>query len=300
VRNWEGFRLSEKPDTVPHMSGRTINQKVEGEPLKLWEGGDGSFPKPGELIEIHGHASMTMQDRRTLNLLLTNAWPRITEDVEHVIKKSVLRGDRPGNERLSDTIDRLMKTIVEIKVTRDGKPARRKVQLLGPTDEHRDDLGNLYYRFLPELIEIITLSDHWARLQAQAMLALTSKYSQALYEMIQKRAGLTSKFREDFTIPEIRSVLGVPEGKMTRWADLYRFAIEPAEKQVATLSSCHVRIEPIKKGRLVVGVRMAWFPKDEEGLKLVYTQIEHQKTERRARKDKKKKRGMLGQGELGL
>src|SRR3954470_9152141 len=96
---------------------RTTSQKVIGEPLKLWEGGDGSFPKPGELIEIHGHASMTMQDRRTLNLLLTNAWPRITEGVVDVIRKSVLRGDRPGNERLSDTIDRLMKPIVEIKVT---------------------------------------------------------------------------------------------------------------------------------------------------------------------------------------
>jgi hypothetical protein len=94
--------------------------------------------------------------------------------------------------------------------------------------------------------------------------------------------------------------VSLAEGKMTRWADLYRFAIEPAEKQVATLSSCHVRIEPIKKGRLVVGVRMAWFPKDEEGLKLVYTEIERQKAERRAYNDRKKKRGMLSQGELGL
>jgi hypothetical protein len=275
---------------------RTTSQKVIGEPLKLWEGEDGSFPKPGELIEIHGHAQFTMQDRRTLNLLLTNAWPRITEQVEHSIKKSILRGDRPGNDRLGESIMRLMQTLVEVKTIRDGRPHTKWIQRLGPSEVSRDDTGNLYYRFLPELIEIIIQSDHWARLQAQAMLALTSKYSIALYEMIQKRAGLTNKFSEDFTIDGIRSILGVPDGKMTKWADLYRYAIEPAEKQVSTLSSCHVRIDPIKKGRLITGVRLAWWPKDEEGLKLVYEEIEKRKADRRTHRAERKNR----QEELNL
>jgi len=237
-----------------------------------------------------------MQDRRTLNLLLTNAWPRITEQVEHSIKKSILRGDRPGNDRLGESIMRLMQTLVEVKTIRDGRPHTKWIQLLGPSEVSRDDTGNLYYRFLPELIEIIIQSDHWARLQAQAMLALTSKYSIALYEMIQKRAGLTNKFSEDFTIDGIRSILGVPDGKMTKWADLYRYAIEPAEKQVSTLSSCHVRIDPIKKGRLITGVRLAWWPKDEEGLKLVYEEIEKRKADHRTHRAERKNR----QEELNL
>jgi hypothetical protein len=37
-----------------------------------------------------------------------------------------------------------MTTIVEVTVVRDGKPAIRRVQLLGATDEHRDDGGNLW------------------------------------------------------------------------------------------------------------------------------------------------------------
>jgi hypothetical protein len=182
------------------MAGRTVKQPIIGAPLRLWSGEDGSFPKPGELVEIRNGARLTKHDRRTLNLLLANAWSRITEDVEHVFKKSVLRGDHAFNDRIAETIDRLMTTLVEIQVIRDGKPARRKVQLLGPTDEHRDPAGNLYYRFLPELIEIIAQSDHWARLQTEVMVALSSKYSQTLYEMIQKRARLKSKHSEDFTL----------------------------------------------------------------------------------------------------
>jgi plasmid replication initiation protein len=225
-----------------------------------------------------------MQDRRTFNLLMTNAWSRITLNVEHSIKKSDLRGEHRSNERLSDTIDRLMKTLVVITVVRDGKPSDLKVQLLGPTVENRDDSGNLYYRFLPELIEIISRSDHWARLQAQVMLALTSKYSQNLYEMIQRRSGLSSKFSEEFSIPEIRDVLGVADGKMTRWPDLRRFCIEPAVAEVAELSSCYVRVEPIKHKRLVIGVKMTWFQKNDEDQKTTYQVIEQHKIKRRSEK----------------
>jgi hypothetical protein len=265
------------------MAGRTVKQPLTGAPLRLWSGEDGSFPKPGELVEIRNGARLTKHDRRTLNLLLANAWPRITEDVEHVIKKSVLRGDHAFNDRIAETIDRLMTTLVEIQVIRDGKPARRKVQLLGPTDEHRDPGGNLYYRFLPEMIEIIAQSDHWARLQTEVMVMLSSKYSQTLYEMIQKRAGLKSKHSEEFTLEEIRSYLGIPAGKLTRWPDLRRFCLEPAVEEVAALSDCHVKFKPNHSGRAVIGIKLSWFPKDLEGLQARFDELQRHKAGRKAR-----------------
>ena len=264
-------------------TGRTIKQPVLGEPLKLWSGGEGSFPKPGELVEIKGGNHLTQTDRRIWNLMMVNAWPRIAEPVEHVIKKSILKGDRNGNERLADTVERLMTTLVEITVQRDGKPARRKVQLLGPTDEHRDDSGNLYYRFLPELISIIKQSDHWARLHAQVMLAMSSKYSLSLYEMIQKRAGYIHKTQDRFTLEEFREYLGVPEGKLMRYPDLRRYCIEPAVTEVSALSDFHVRIEPVKQARAVVGVEVFWSPKDEQGLKETYAELQRHKVGRKAR-----------------
>jgi hypothetical protein len=264
------------------MAGRTIKQPIFGEPMRVHEGGDGSFAKPGELIEIRSSSALTHQDRRTFNLLMVTAWDRINEAAEHIIKKTVLRGTHNGTDYLSETLRRLMTTIVEINVIRDGKPAIRRVQLLGATDEHRDDTGNLYYTFPPRLIEIIKDSDHWGRLQAQVMMAMSSKYSLSLYELIQKRAGYTSRFSEEFSVQEMRELLGVPPGKLERYPDLRRFCLEPAVVEVSALSSCHVKIEPIKQGRLVTALKLCWFPKDELGLKAAYTELQRHKVGRRA------------------
>ena len=46
--------------------------------------------KPGELIDIKEISPLTLTDRRIYNLLIANAWDRITEPVEHVIDKSDL------------------------------------------------------------------------------------------------------------------------------------------------------------------------------------------------------------------
>lgn len=263
--------------------GRTAKQPVIGNPLSRPVERHASHPKPGELIEIVPDAPFTQADRTVLNLLIVNAWPRITQEREHSIPKRLLRGTHESTDRLSATISRLMKTLVEVRVIRDGKPSRLKFQLLGPTVENRNDDGNLYYRFLPELIEVIAMSDHWARLNVETMLSMESKYSLVLYEMVEKRAGLTSKHRERFTIEEFRAFLGVPDGKLERWYDLKRKCIEPAVREVAEKSSCHVRIDAVKPARPVRHVDLSWFPKDEQGLKAAYTEAPRHKAGRKAR-----------------
>jgi hypothetical protein len=263
--------------------GKTIQQPILGQPLALHEGAEGSFPKPGELIDVIELAPLTLNDRRIWNLLMVNAWSTILEDREHVISKSILRGTHVGNERLSDTISRLMGTICVVQVIKNGKPSTRKVQLLGPTVENRNDDGLLYYRFLPELREIIGASDQWGRLQAQVMLCLSSKYAVTLYEMIQKRAGLRHKIFEDFSIAQLRKLLGVPDGKLTRFQDFRRNVMEPAVLEVDALSDCHVRADPQKSGRSVVGYRLSWFKKDEAGLKAAFTELQRHKAGRKAR-----------------
>src|SRR3954454_668963 len=120
------------------MPGRTIKQPILGRPLDAQRGGDGSFPKPGELVELVELQPLTLNDRRIWNLLMVQAWPTIAEAKQHVISKSVLRGSHAGTERLSDTVKRLMGTLVEITVLHDGKPSILRVQLLGPTIENKD------------------------------------------------------------------------------------------------------------------------------------------------------------------
>ena len=62
----------------------------------------------------------------------------------------------------------------------------------------------------------------------------------------------------EVTVDELRTVLSVAEGKLTRWVDLNRFAIEPALRQIndnPTASGFSVEVETISKGRKIESVR---------------------------------------------
>jgi hypothetical protein len=264
--------------------GRTVQQPIHGDPLG--EACDGDFPKPAELVEIVEMRPLTHYDRRVWNLLLINAWPNILQDVEHSIPKGSLKGSHAGNDRLGDTVSRLMTTIVKVAVMRNGKSTVRKVQLLGPTDENRNADGHLYYRFLPELRSIIAMSDEWARIQARVMVALSSKYGLALYEMLCRRTRGSSNALhtfEDFTIERFRLGLGVADGKMERWQDLRRFIITPAVEEVSALSDFQVVAEPLKTGRSITGIRLSWSKKDKEALEQTYQELQRHRAGRKAR-----------------
>lgn len=243
-----------------------------------------SMVKPGELVDIVEMTPLTLADRRIYNLLIENAWNQIDQPIEHVIAKKKLRGHSANNNfRVGENIERLMSTIVRIQIERDGKPATRRIQLLGVNDEHREPDGMLYYKFPDELREIIKESRVFARLQKDVMFAFTSKYALALYEMVQKRGNLREKFYEDFTIEEMRGLLGVPKGKIEKFFNFNAWVIKPALKEVNALSDYGVKIEPITEGRRVVKLRLFWWKKDINGLKEAFTELQRCKVGRKAR-----------------
>jgi hypothetical protein len=80
------------------------------------------------------------------NLLIANAWERIGEPVIHRIAKSALKGTHQGNERIESSLLRLMGTIAIVTIRKAGKSYKRRVQLLGPSDESLEKDGFLHYR----------------------------------------------------------------------------------------------------------------------------------------------------------
>ena len=106
-----------------------------------------------------------------------------------------------------------------IRVVQNGRTSVYNGQLLGPAVENKNNDGLLYYCFLPELRNIVVQSDHWGRLQPQVMVCLSSKYRLALYELIQKRANLKGKMFEDFSLDQLRKILGMPKGTLLRIQD---------------------------------------------------------------------------------
>ena len=265
---------------------RTVDRKIKGDPFARSKVGE--IVKPGELVDIVELSPLTLNDRRNYNLLIANAWDRITEATEHRIRKADLKGSHESNDRLEDSIKRLMGAIAEIRVIKEGRRAIERVQLLGPNTTHNDDeSGFLYYTFPEPLRNIIQQSEIFARLKTQVMYCFTSKYALCLYEILQKRVNLEHRQTETFTVTELRSLLNVPEGKLERYADFNRYALKPALKEVNALSDYAVYLTPKKAGRTVTHLILFWMQKDLEGRLSALQELERCSVGRTARIDGK-------------
>jgi hypothetical protein len=260
---------------------KTIDQKSNGD----------EFAKARELIEIRGTGALSLQDRRVMNVLYANAGHQLCDEVNHVIGISDLRGSHKGGERVKDSILRLMKTVVEVP-TKDkkGKPAIKLVQILSDTTLSDDDdnpAGQVVYSFSPGMREIIKDSTLWGRVRHAVIFAFTSKYSLALYELVAARINLKHVWQEEFTVEDLRALLGVPDGKLERIPNLLQRVIQPAVLEVKKMASFGVEIEPMRKGGqqrgLVMGFRVSWWRKDEEELKEAYHELNQPKVGRMAR-----------------
>lgn len=242
-----------------------------------------SLVKPGELIDVVEVTPLTLNDRRVYNLLLENAWDAIDKNVEHVISKSALRGSHNSNDRVGESVERLMSAIVRVKIVRDGEPHVERVQLLGGNVETMRRDGLLHYEIPARLRKIIANSTVFARLKREIMFALTSKYALTLYEMVQKRGNLKYRSSERFSLEELRAVLGVPQGKLTTWSNLNLRALQPAVAEVNQLSDFRVELAPIKTGRKVTHVEMRWWRKDAEAVGASVRELSYSKVGRKER-----------------
>jgi hypothetical protein len=72
-----------------------------------------SLIKPGELVDVVELSPLTLQDRRIYNLLILNAWESITEPKEHRIRKRDLRGSHGVNDRVEESLLRLMGAVAQ-------------------------------------------------------------------------------------------------------------------------------------------------------------------------------------------
>jgi hypothetical protein len=188
-----------------------------------------------------------LQDRRIYNLLILNACESITEPREHRIHKRELRGSHNVNDRIGESLLRLMGTVAQLHIERDAGEGEgpetftRRIQLLAGTEESVRGNGLVFYSFPAAVRGIIRESSQYARLQNQVMFAFSSKYALALYEMVQKRGNLKFRTSEEFPVVRFRSLLGVEAGKLGAFKSFKQRAIDPAVLEVNALTSAAAR-----------------------------------------------------------
>lgn len=230
------------------------------------------FAKAGELIEIAGAGTgqLTAHDRVVLNLLYQHAGQRIADDVEHEIELKALRPARShnANERVRDSLHRLMTVVMDVSAGTDDRPKILKTHLFDfvELDVNEDDPAAVVRYGVPKKLRaVLAKSGRWGRIKAEIVCAMTSKYAIALYELIQLRARM-NRCVETFPIERFRQLLGVPTGKLTRGHDFERRVIEPASLEVNGLSDIGVTLELVRKGPKapITAVSVAWWRKEDD------------------------------------
>lgn len=209
------------------------------------------FPKAGELIEITGAQALEASDRAILNLLyqLAHDSGRMGEEgAEWEIPLARLRPSRhESNDRLRDSLDRLMRVIVNVPCPDPDAGGGRllKTHLFEffdlPLDLARTG-AKVRFGLPRRLQPVIVQSRRWGRIKAEVVCAMTSKYAIALYELVQLRAGM-DRCVETFPIDRFRELMGVPHRRLRRGPDLVRYCIEPAVLEVDGLSEVGVQVE---------------------------------------------------------
>lgn len=274
----------EEKQVVPRPSGPLLatDIKVTGEPLDPTN--MGRIIKPRELVDIIELTPLNRSENILYNQLLAHAWNNIKTEAVHKILKATLRGTHESNDRLDEGFDRLMGAWAKIRARdpKTGEMATFRVHLLGTNKEEDRDDGYFYYTFPSDLLAVISQSRAWATIKSHIMYALRSKYSIRLYEMIERRIGLTKQV-EQFTVDEFRALLGVPEGKLERYADFNKHCLKPALEEVNHLTDFIVTVMAIKKGRTVEKLQLMWFKKSPVQMQAAYDEREKSRVGRQER-----------------
>lgn len=256
--------------------------KVSGQPLDPTN--MGRIIKPRELVDIIEITPLNRSETVLYNQLLGHAWNNIRTAQVHKVLKASLRGSHESNDRLHEAFDKLMGAWAKIRARdpQTGAMATFRVHLLGTNKEEDRNDGYFYYTFPPDLLAVIMQSKAWATIKSHIMYALRSKYSIRLYEMVERRIGMV-KQHEEFTIDEFRALLGVPDGKLARYADFNKYCLKPALEEVNQLTDFVVEIAAVKRGRAVEKLLMAWFKKSPAELRDAHDEREKSRVGRNAR-----------------
>jgi hypothetical protein len=189
------------------------------------KGGD-EFAKPGSIIEIKfvKGESLSLTASRLLALMILTAGGDAWEDRPHRIRKADIRRGHKGNERITDMLQELHRTLfaVDDKSWR-GKKATLLFSLISrsreETEEEGGEAGWIEWEFTPDARKLIQASETYAVLNRQAVLGFRSNYALKLYEL-----GALRLHRRQATwrgdMQALRAALGIPPEVYTDFAQL--------------------------------------------------------------------------------
>jgi hypothetical protein len=240
--------------------------------------------KPQELIQVSGHHALTLNARRAITILWYHAHLQgIEPGKDYTVEIDDLKADdHKGYEMVEEAIEALMKTLIILKLPQGGT---RRVQFLGGNDldDPERPAGVLTYSFDRRLIEILKDSVVWGKINLPVLMAFSSKYAISLYENVSQFVNLKDKTRQIYSLDNFRDMLGVQPGRYKNFGELNKHVVKPAVDEINALAQFGVSVLPVKKGKKVVEIHVAWWPKDQGAIKASWDELQRSRVGRRAR-----------------
>ncbi|RSU72144.1 replication initiation protein [Sphingomonas sp. S-NIH.Pt3_0716] len=254
------------------------------------KGGD-EFAKPGNIIEVKfiKGESLSLTASRLLALMILTAGGDAWEDRPHRMRKADIRRGHKGNERISDMLEELHRTLfaVDDKSWR-GKKATLRFSLISRSrEEYEEDGGEagwIEWEFTPDARKLIQASETYAVLNRQAVLGFRSSYALKLYEL-----GALRLHRRQATwkgdMQSLRAALGIPPEVYTDFAQLRRKVLEKAKAEIDQLAHFRVEWRETRQGRTVTEIEFRFEPKGAPEVIETVDELDRHSSGRKARRD---------------
>ena len=267
------------------------------------KGGD-EFAKPGSIIEIKfvKGESLSLTASRLLALMILTAGGDAWEDRPHRIRKADIRRGHKGNERITDMLQELHRTLfaVDDKSWR-GKKATLLFSLISrsreETEEEGGEAGWIEWEFTPDARKLIQASETYAVLNRQAVLGFRSNYALRLYEL-----GALRLHRRQATwrgdMQALRAALGIPPEVYTDFAQLRRKVLEKAKSEIDQLAHFRVEWREIRQGRTVTELEFRFDPKGPPEVIETVDELDRHSAGRQARREGAVDSISVGQGAI--
>ena len=253
------------------------------------EGVSEALVQAGELVDLRFPAGsqLSLRAAKLFCLLIQAAGARIVEPIQHRLPLAALNQTfHVSIPEMEALVDELHGTTIKLHLQdAEGRRFTKSGPILADVEREDEDQAQaeIRFEFSATLRKAVADSIHWAILSRRAVLAFGSRYALRLYTILSLR---TNRYQvtQDFRLGDLRELLGVPEGKLVRWVDLRRKVLDPAIAEVNQLSGFRVGYKPLKLGRVVVGVTLVWWHKNEADLVEALKELDLPMTGRKARR----------------
>jgi len=248
---------------------------------------------PAEVAQgVYMTHAPSLQALKLMHLMIGTAGGRMADDVRHDFRLSDVKKIEGMSNHSRASLTPLFEELRAVTITQGNLEGEEdRITIGGLLDQaildKRDPVSGdilLSWYFGRSFRDMARDSNHWAILDRQAVFHLGSKYSVLLFQHIASLQNLKHVTSKRFTVPALRTLFGIPEGKVKRFADLRKDVINPAIIEInSDLTRLQLSATYHKIGRTVAEVEIAWEAKED--LRKVKAELDRPKVGRKARQN---------------